>query len=315
MAPDDAAAVLVDRLGRRTPRARRGRGRGLVGPRRRGLPLRGFDADLTSTSVDGRLGRTSAGPTSGSPPRRSTGSCSARATTGAVALMGLPDSLDVDELADTFEELGYQRAERTTGVWEGGEELLATPGAGASRHSSATSRSTQTAACSSRATARAYLEDGRRGPWTRTSRPRSRRRAPRHRRPAVGGALHRRPGLPRAGHVAGRRRRPGDRRRADRGGRRGEPDDRVRASAPSPAATSASRCRSRPRTRPAPTPTRRAQLAAGPAPGQGGDFADRFDLGEVTADGRRRHHGAAPPWRAATSCPTSPPAPVLFATC
>ena len=30
----------------------------------------------------------------------------------------------------------------------------------------------------------------------------------------------------------------------------------------------------------------RAELAAGPAVGQGGDFADRFDLGEVTADGR-----------------------------
>ena len=29
----------------------------------------------------------------------------------------------------------------------------------------------------------------------------------------------------------------------------------------------------------------RAALAAGPAPGQGGDFADRFELGRVTADG------------------------------
>ena len=29
----------------------------------------------------------------------------------------------------------------------------------------------------------------------------------------------------------------------------------------------------------------RATLAAGPAPGQGGDFADRFRLGAVTAEG------------------------------
>ena len=30
----------------------------------------------------------------------------------------------------------------------------------------------------------------------------------------------------------------------------------------------------------------RAALAAGAAPGQGGSFAERFDLGPVTADGR-----------------------------
>ena len=29
----------------------------------------------------------------------------------------------------------------------------------------------------------------------------------------------------------------------------------------------------------------RAVLASGPAPGQGGDFSDRFTLGPVTADG------------------------------
>ena len=29
----------------------------------------------------------------------------------------------------------------------------------------------------------------------------------------------------------------------------------------------------------------RTELASGPAPGQGGDFSDRFELGPVTADG------------------------------
>jgi len=44
---------------------------------------------------------------------------------GAVVLMGLAEGTDVDALADGFEELGYQRPSSETGVWEGGPELLA----------------------------------------------------------------------------------------------------------------------------------------------------------------------------------------------
>lgn len=44
---------------------------------------------------------------------------------GAVVLMGLAEGTDVDALADGFEELGYQRPSSETGVWQGGPELLA----------------------------------------------------------------------------------------------------------------------------------------------------------------------------------------------
>lgn len=44
---------------------------------------------------------------------------------GAVVLMGLADGTDVEALADGFEELGYQRPASATGVWEGGPDLLA----------------------------------------------------------------------------------------------------------------------------------------------------------------------------------------------
>lgn len=58
----------------------------------------------------------------------------------------------------------------------------------------------------------------------------------------------------------------------------------------------------------------RAGLAAGPAPGQGGSFADRFELGEVTADGRLVTMSLEPVDGAyVLSDLTS--GPVLFATC
>jgi hypothetical protein len=44
---------------------------------------------------------------------------------GAVVLMGLAEGTDVDALADGFEDLGYQRPTSETGVWKGGPELLA----------------------------------------------------------------------------------------------------------------------------------------------------------------------------------------------
>lgn len=44
---------------------------------------------------------------------------------GTVVLMGLPEELDIDELADGFEQLGYQRPSDETAVWKGGPDLLA----------------------------------------------------------------------------------------------------------------------------------------------------------------------------------------------
>ena len=58
----------------------------------------------------------------------------------------------------------------------------------------------------------------------------------------------------------------------------------------------------------------RAKLAAGPAPGQGGDFAERFDLGPVTADGRVVTMELTPVEDSPVLSDLST-GPVLFATC
>ncbi|WP_166134324.1 nucleoside hydrolase [Nocardioides ochotonae] len=58
----------------------------------------------------------------------------------------------------------------------------------------------------------------------------------------------------------------------------------------------------------------RAVLAAGPAPGQGGTFAERFDLGEVSADGTLVRLALDPVDGAAVFSDLST-GPVLFATC
>ncbi len=58
----------------------------------------------------------------------------------------------------------------------------------------------------------------------------------------------------------------------------------------------------------------RAKLAAGPAPGQGGDFSDRFDVGSVTADGRLLTMALEPHDGEYVLSDLSA-GPVLFATC
>ena len=58
----------------------------------------------------------------------------------------------------------------------------------------------------------------------------------------------------------------------------------------------------------------RATLATGPAPGQGGDFADRFALDEAASSGRVVTLDLSPvPGQYVLSDLTS--GPVLFATC
>ena len=91
----------------------------------------GFDADLTSTSsmvesADALQAKF------GFSPAVVEWELLSQGESGSVALFGLPDSLDVDELGDTFEGLGYERPQEATGVWEGGEELLARLGPGIS---------------------------------------------------------------------------------------------------------------------------------------------------------------------------------------
>ena len=58
----------------------------------------------------------------------------------------------------------------------------------------------------------------------------------------------------------------------------------------------------------------RAVLAAGPAPGQGGDFSDRFAISSVTGDGDLVTMALRPVAGAFVRSDLSP-GPVLFATC
>lgn len=83
----------------------------------------GFDADLTSESamVDSATVLQQA---FGFSPADVDWELLAQSTSGSVLIAGLPDSVDVGELGDGFEGLGYERPESDDGVWSGGEELV-----------------------------------------------------------------------------------------------------------------------------------------------------------------------------------------------
>jgi hypothetical protein len=84
----------------------------------------GFDADLTSGSamVDSA---TLLQQAYGFSPADVDWELLAQSSSGSVLIAGLPDSLDLDELGNTFEALGYERPGEANGVWNGGEELVA----------------------------------------------------------------------------------------------------------------------------------------------------------------------------------------------
>jgi hypothetical protein len=84
----------------------------------------GFDADLTSGSamVDSAAVLQEA---FGFSPADVDWELLAQSDTGSVLIAGLPDDLDTGALGDGFEALGYKRPEDDDGVWNGGEELVA----------------------------------------------------------------------------------------------------------------------------------------------------------------------------------------------
>jgi hypothetical protein len=84
----------------------------------------GFDADLTSGSAMVESA-TVLQQAFGFSPADVDWEVLAQSDTGSVLITGLPDGLDVDELADGFEALGYERPDDDDGVWNGGEELVA----------------------------------------------------------------------------------------------------------------------------------------------------------------------------------------------
>ena len=87
----------------------------------------GFDADLTSTSALGastpilqeRYGFSAA---------TVDWELFAQGDEGAVVLIGLPESLDIDQIEEAIAEIGYQEPSDDDGVWIGGPDLLATLG-------------------------------------------------------------------------------------------------------------------------------------------------------------------------------------------
>jgi hypothetical protein len=90
---------------------------------------RGYDADLTSTSAL-LESATLLHERFGFSPADIDWELFAQSESGAVITLHLPDSVDVDEIGDSLEELGYTRPDDEDGVWEGGASLLPEIGSG-----------------------------------------------------------------------------------------------------------------------------------------------------------------------------------------
>ena len=84
----------------------------------------GFDADLTSTSA-----LLASAPVLherfGFSPASVEWELFSQSAEGALVTLRLPESTDFDDLADGLEELGYTRPDDEDGVWRGGSDLLA----------------------------------------------------------------------------------------------------------------------------------------------------------------------------------------------
>ena len=241
----------------------------------------GFDADLTSTSA-----LVASAPVLqeryGFSPATVDWELFAQSEVGAVLIVGLPDSLDVDQLGDGLAEIGYQRPGDDEGVWVGGPDLLVTLGsvtqelafvtidrdrgvlaASDQQKTLDTWRDDQrggdlddsitdvTAAVDTALSASIYTGDYACAALAMTQ---------------AGDADRTRAAelISEAGEISPLRSYaiaslPGGDVRVSMGF---ETEEQARTNADT-----------------------RAQLAAGPAPGQGGAFPDRFELGEVTADG------------------------------
>jgi hypothetical protein len=238
----------------------------------------------------------------------------AQSTTGSVLELGLPDSLDTGALGDTLEGLGYQRPDDDTGVWEGGEELV-------SRVAGSGSLSPQFQ----------YLAiDGDRhlllasdsGPYLREAIADVDDDLDDDGLRDVAGAV----GVPLSAEIY-----TGDFACKSLAMAQADPDDQsagdqliAQAGGVDPMTGFAMAAEQDGRVlvvmafetddQARRNADSRAELAAGPAPGQGGDFTDRFDLGPVTADGTVITMRLDPVDDSAVLSDLST-GPVLFASC
>ena len=83
----------------------------------------GYEADLTSTSALLSSAETLQ-ELYGFSPASLEWELLSQSAAGAVLVMALPEAVDTDELGDRFEDLGYGRPDDDSGVWTGGPQLL-----------------------------------------------------------------------------------------------------------------------------------------------------------------------------------------------
>ncbi|WP_127479618.1 hypothetical protein [Nocardioides pantholopis] len=279
-----------------------------------GLLDRGFDRDLTSASalvesaelLDEAYGWS---------PLSATWELFAQSTEGAVTLVRLPEDTSFDDLRDRLESLGYTPPAADDGVWLGGEELVARIAA-------------EVGSTGSPVLQYVALDEDERLVRTADSAA--------YLRSVVAGEVGDAPGdLDAVVEAVGdplsaavytgdhtcselamaqaddRDRETAEQLVADAGetdpvlsfAMAAQPDGEVRVAM---AFEDAEDARTNADTR--------AVLAAGAAPGQGGDFADRFELGEVTADGTVVTMALDPVPGSFVLSDLST-GPVLFATC
>lgn len=270
----------------------------------------GFDADLTSTSA-----LVASAPLLqeryGFSPATVDWELFAQSEEGAIVLVGLPESLDLDRIEESIAELGYQEPDDEDGVWIGGADLLAPLGTLSQELAFITiDHQRRVLAASDEVATLEDWRDGERG----TDLDDSVANVTAAVDPSLSASIY----LGDYACVALAMSQAGD-------------AERTRAAELIDAAGEVSPLRSyaiatlrggdvrvamgfeseeQART----NADTRAQLAAGPAPGQGGAFPDRFELGAVTADGNVVSMELDP---APASYVQSDLAvgPVLFATC
>ncbi|HEX5089353.1 MAG TPA: hypothetical protein VFV89_16205 [Nocardioides sp.] len=240
----------------------------------------------------------------------------AQSSTGSVLIAGLPDSLDVGRLADGFEGLGYQRPDSDDGVWDGGEELVSSISAG---NGGSLSPQFQYLALDGD---RHLLLASDSGPYLRDAVAQLDDDLDDDGVRAVAGAVDE----PLSAEIytgdfackslAMAQADPDDQSTADQLVAAAGPVDPITAFAmavqPDRRVLVAMAFESGDQARR--NADSRARLAAGPAPGQGGDFSDRFELGKVEADGDVLTMQLTPVDHSPVLSDLST-GPVLFATC
>ena len=275
----------------------------------------GFDADLTSSSA--MVESASVLQQSfGFSPADVDWELLAQSTHGSVLIAGLPDGVDVGDLGDNLESLGYQRPGSEGGVWQGGEEVVARIA-----QDSGGSLSPQFQYVALDADRHLLLASDS-GPYAKVALDALDDDIEDDAIAQVAGAVDE----PLAAEVytgdyackalAMAQADDDDRQTADQllaaAGRVDpmtafamavEPDRKVVVAMSFESDEQARR-----------NADTRAKLAAGPAPGQGGDFAERFELGPVTADGSVVTMQLHPVDHSLVLSDLSS-GPVLFATC